>query len=378
MFGADLTAAEILDRHVPVPIGAGDWDAVVRDASMRRRRGMPVFRLGLIAAAAVAAGLALALAWPFGGPSGPLERALAATGGGPVLHVVLETHPDGTVVDLASGRRERPDVVFEQWYEPGSGLRERVISATGGADSPVGLLVQRPDVIQSGQGEVLAGFIQGYRDALRRGEAVVFDHGTLAGRKVTWIRFDDAGETYEVAVDDASGKPVYLRLLRGGSQDNQYTAEVRELESVGDLPPAGPSLEFGVDRSDLIGPDDARGMMTRPTLWLGSTFSGLTVTRTTLLDFSQPGAPDVPPTAHWKGVDLVYGGRDGSPAPDTPFVEIEEQTHASLRPAAPPEGSILVRGEYGGELHKDGVYMLITASSEQLVIDAARALAPIS
>jgi hypothetical protein len=64
-------------------------------------------------------------------------------------------------------------------------------------------------------------------------------------------------------------------------------------------------------------------------------------------------------------------------APDTPFVEIEEQTYPSLRPAAPPEGSILVRGTYGGELRKNGVYMLITASSEELVLAAARALQPL-
>jgi hypothetical protein len=80
---------------------------------------------------------------------------------------------------------------------------------------------------------------------------------------------------------------------------------------------------------------------------------------------------------HWKGVDLVYGGRNGSPAPDTPFVEIEEQTHLSLRPAVPPEGSILVRGTYGGELQKNGIYMLITASTEDLVLEAARALQPV-
>jgi hypothetical protein len=373
MFGADVNAAEVLDRFVPVPDGDGDWDAVVADASVRRA---PFLRFGLAGAAAVAAVVALALAWPFGGSGGPLERALAATGGGPVLHVVLEAHPDGTVVDLETGRRERPTVVFEQWFEPGSRLRERVISTNGGADFPVGVVVQQPDLTQSGQGAVLAGFVQGYRDALAHGDAVVSGHGTIAGRKVTWIRFSGEGETYEVAVEDETGKPVYLRLLRGGEQDNQYTAEVRALESVSQLPKAQPEAAFAADRTSLAAPDQARGVMTRPTLWLGPEFAGLRVSQTTLLDFSQPAGPNVEPTERWKGLDLVYGGRGGAPAPDAPFVEIEEQTHESLRAAAPPEGSVLVRGEYGGELQKDGVYMLITASSEQLVLDAARALEP--
>jgi hypothetical protein len=378
MSGLDLDTKEILDRFVPAPAdGSGDWDAVLADATVRRRRlGWPLARVAFAASAAVAAALVLALAWPFGGSGGLLDRALAAAGGGPVLHVVLETHPDGSVVDLSSGRRERPEVVFEQWFEPGSELRQRVIRANGAADAPVGIVTQRPTVIRSGQGEVLAGFILGYRDALRRGDARVFDHGTVSGRKVTWIRFDRApGETYQVAVDDETGKPVYLRFSAAGMPDNQYTARVVELESVGDMPKAEPIPAFGVDREDLSAPDKARGVMTRPSLWLGASFKDLPLAHLTLLDFSQPaGAEDAKPTERWKGIDLVYGGLNGAPAPDHAFVEIEEQTHESLRAAAPPEGSILVRGEYGGELQKNGVYMLITASSEELVLEAARSL----
>ena len=37
MFGADLNAAEILDRLVPVPAAEGDWSAVVRDAIEARQ-----------------------------------------------------------------------------------------------------------------------------------------------------------------------------------------------------------------------------------------------------------------------------------------------------------------------------------------------------
>src|SRR5437762_59997 len=70
----------------------------------RRRfllRGVPA------SVVALAACLLIVLAWPFGGSgrSGVLDRALAALGHGPVLHVVREGGWGGTLVDLGSGAR---------------------------------------------------------------------------------------------------------------------------------------------------------------------------------------------------------------------------------------------------------------------------------
>ena len=62
----------------------------------------------------------LILAWPFrGGPSGTvLQRAAAAIGDGPVLHVVLQDGFHGTLVNLATGDQTEIHQQDEYWYDP--------------------------------------------------------------------------------------------------------------------------------------------------------------------------------------------------------------------------------------------------------------------
>ena len=71
-----------------------------------RRRGR---RLAVVLPAAIAAVVALALVspWDRGGP-GTLERALAAVGGGPVIHaIVASSVPADVLVEIETGE-ERP------------------------------------------------------------------------------------------------------------------------------------------------------------------------------------------------------------------------------------------------------------------------------
>ena len=91
---------ELLDRAVPPYAGpTGDWSAVLDDAGVaprRRSRLRPALAVAVLATAA-----ALAVAWPFSaGPTSVVERALAATGTGDVLHLVLESEEPKTLVDL--------------------------------------------------------------------------------------------------------------------------------------------------------------------------------------------------------------------------------------------------------------------------------------
>ena len=72
------------------------------------------------------------------------------------------------------------------------------------------------------------------------------------------------------------------------------------------------------------------------------------------------------------------------PASDTPYVELEQTTdpHAAFgrgqRGWVPPAGNVLVIGTRFGHLYREGVYVLLHASSEQLLVAAARALRPVT
>jgi hypothetical protein len=391
MSGLELETREILDRFVPERRDAGDWSSVLREATQRPRRRWRFGRVAVGVAAATSVALALTLAWPFGGGSGGLlDRALAAAGSGPVLHAVLELHPGGSIIDLSSGRIEQPLVVLEQWFAPAGDLRERVIRSTGGADGPTGAVTKR-QALSGDYSSALAGFVQGYRDALRRGDAQVVEQGTISGRGVAWIRFSQGaplGMAYEVAVDEETGDPLYLRTSALDRPGGHYSARVLKLESVDDVPAVSSVSPWaGVFRMDPQGevtPVEARDALERPALWLGPTFQGKDLATMTLLQFTQAPGPrpdwNAPGNETWKGLNLVYGGVNGQPAPNEPFVQIEEQTRQSVRAGAPAEGSVLIQGEgdgAGGLLQKDGVYMLITASTRELILEAARALKPI-
>src|SRR5688500_17288847 len=103
----DGQVAELLEGITPgYEERAGDWEAVRRDARGPRLRRWPL-RAGLVLAVAAAVAVA-ALAWPFQAQQGSLlERALAAIGQGPVLHVVVQTPGRATLIDLSTGSRAR-------------------------------------------------------------------------------------------------------------------------------------------------------------------------------------------------------------------------------------------------------------------------------
>jgi hypothetical protein len=91
---SDVT--ELLDRAVvPYTGRLGDWDAVLRDAGVVRRR------LTIRAAVAFAAVAAI------------------------VVHLVTESGLPKTVVDLRTGARREVRARDEVWFDPQAGFRER-------------------------------------------------------------------------------------------------------------------------------------------------------------------------------------------------------------------------------------------------------------
>ena len=115
--------AQALDRIVPPYDGVGDWECVLRDAGLERRPRRRPLRLAA-AVALVAAVIGVVALWPSGAGPSVIDRALAATGEGPVLHLVYESDLPHTLVDLETGERTELRAEHEVWFDPEAGLRE--------------------------------------------------------------------------------------------------------------------------------------------------------------------------------------------------------------------------------------------------------------
>src|SRR5436190_6197267 len=123
MFDADLNVAEILDRYTPVPAVDGDWAAILGDARARSRRRRRPVAAATIAAAVLAVGLVALLAPSRHGGGSIVDRALAAIGNGPVLHVVTRSpYPRDTLIDLKSGDSRQVYDEIEEWSDPKRGV----------------------------------------------------------------------------------------------------------------------------------------------------------------------------------------------------------------------------------------------------------------
>ena len=125
-----IDVQEALDRLVPEPARMSAWEEVLRDARTRRRS----LSLQLAIVTGIVALVALFVVAPWQGTErvGILDRALAAVGDGPVLHVVLRGDWGGTLVDLKTGQRSPLHGEREVWFDPtvGSYIRSRVSAAT--------------------------------------------------------------------------------------------------------------------------------------------------------------------------------------------------------------------------------------------------------
>ena len=174
-----------------------DWDDVLRRACVEParapRRGRR--RRVLVALAAAAAVCGALVADPFGDEdAGVLDRALAAIGDGPVLHVVTRSPGmGGTLVDLQSGDRTQLRIEQETWFDPDRGFRG-TIRFGGNVVEEYGAPANRPVRMRAAT-RAMGVFTRDYRDALRAGRARVLREGEVAGTPVYWLRveMDSAG-----------------------------------------------------------------------------------------------------------------------------------------------------------------------------------------
>jgi hypothetical protein len=383
MNDGDQLIAEMLDRAYPAAAApGGDWEAVLESARSRSASWW-ARRLAVATLSVSAAVVLLAVFWPFESSGGGVfERALAAVGPGRVVHIRVRVHPQGTAVDLATGRRARVYAVIEQWYEPRVGLFQRVVRSNGGLE-PGSLPLTRG--VFPAYAAALQGFGSGYRDALHRKQARIASKGMLLGREVYWLRFRPTTHTppYEVAVDAETYAPVFLRQTDASGSGSQ----ILSVNTVSAVPrsvitapaPSSTRTMFGIDRTGRLALGQASTFMSRPAFWLGDSHGDLPLEWVGGLIYSQGQVERWSQIKrHWQGLELVYGAinKFGFPDRAKEYLRIEEQTEPLGIPgSAPPEGIIVSYGRLG-VMQKEGVYFYIEASSPDLVLPAARALTP--
>jgi hypothetical protein len=291
--------------------------------------------------------------WSGGGPA-LADRALAALGANPMLHVVVDRPVSVHYVELATGA---PQQLFERqeiWYDRAHGLVHTVTRAHNGSllddvlQTPHGGWTQGGPVLDctwvaahpqeatklrvscNANGDngttphvvprpvptvdsALGGFLDGYQQALANGLATQTGTGTLDGKNVIWLSFPFAQETESVALDASSYRPLLVRDASG-----TWSYRIISIETVAqsaanfERPTAtelGRQAASGtrVDRTQLpIDPGAARQALPGAAR-LGSSFHDLPLAgierdnlRTTFGDASLPPEDGL-------GLQLVYG-----------------------------------------------------------------------
>jgi hypothetical protein len=382
------------------------------------------FRASLAASVAAAAVAALLLA-PSGGP-GVLDRALAALpANGPVVHVVsVSTCCDGRgdgVMSIATGAVRPMVSSTETWLDP----EEKVAHAVGYLEGRVsGDMWRTPtEMVDSVHGRNFEGFsgaldsgvvlFAHYRELLESGDAHVLSHGTFAGREVDWVEFaypatwesGKAGTSYgglraDVAVDSETGKPLGATYPDSpGVADRFTTVEYVQRDAANLSKPALPTLPEPPSKAGYpmaksrraIAPEAASSVLGRPAPTPGAAVGDLQLAGAYAVDFGRGEARE--------GVELLYGATDGNrPGWTGRYVLVSESvTVEALSHMEVPAGYLtgdqilLLRDEptsdaaptaplggvrWTGTLKRHGLFVSIQAPTKELVLEAARALAP--
>jgi hypothetical protein len=279
---------ETLDRLTPEPARLPDWDAVLRDARPRRRS----LALQLAVATGFAALVALFVVAPWKGSErvGILDRALAAAGDGPVLHVVFRGGWGGTLVDLKSGERTPVYGEREVWFDPSRDLVHQI--------SRFGPKVEGEELYERNEGDrELTSLWRDYRPALENGSARVLGRDTIDGMPVYWIivralMLPDVADhkdhelAQQVAVSQETFKPVAMRYTRDrrvmeGATERIIRFETVDLEDA-DFTSAPERSSNGaavMQGSEPIPLSQAADVLGRTPYWLGPEFERLPMSR---------------------------------------------------------------------------------------------------
>jgi hypothetical protein len=362
--------AELLDTLVPPFEGTGDWDRVLRDAKLDRGPARRPYRLA--AAAALVAVIAGVVAfWPADNGTGGsvLDRALAATGEGSVLHLVYEGELPRALVDLETGERTEVRSLNEVWFDPEAGFRQtETFDGVVQSDAVLG-----PEEMSEHTTSIFSSLGAGYRETLESGRAEVVGEDTVDGTAVYWIRIEDG---HDVAVSRDTYEPAYIRVTMNGSPAltrivSYETVEPGAAPLDGEGTPPGPqdvTTAYGAE-VDLA---DAAALLGREPVWAGSSLHGFPLD--SVRSLSLPATDGAVP-----GLSIAYGSAEGG----GPHVELSEAATAAegltmlvgVRGYVPPEGTALVAGSQA-LVGMKGLVVAIHAPDEAMAIEVARSLEP--
>jgi hypothetical protein len=404
-------------------------------ARVTRGRGAAPVLAGALTAAIVA----LLLFSPWEGSPSLTERAHAAIGDAPVLHIATEQPGShfGPLVDIETGTIVPQTRQTEVWFDEGRALKktvdrldgvvlDEVLETPQGGFTQGGPLItcawiaahpieatklrvscnenmengttprQVPEVPPTLDAR-LAGFVDHYRAALDSGGAKEIGRDTIAGRSVVWLRFTWAtanpsgkappqADAQDVAVDASTYKPVRLR-----NADGSWTADVTVAETLPydasffrrpEQAPPGPASGRTKERSP-IELSHAEAVLGRAPLWLGEEWRGMRLLEVTELELTTGYGPlsGLVPTVS-TGVRLTYAAEDGS-VDHGPRVIISEASTCQMGllwpcgPHAPRDGQLQNWFLRAALARVAGIYVTIQSTAPGIdPLTIARSLAP--
>ena len=323
---------------------------------------------GFFGAAAVllAGAVTAALIAPWNSRASLADRALAAVGDQPVLHLVIARPAvPGALVEIDTGkpigRTERTEIWFDRGRDlektvttldrhvldetletdrGGFSLSGPIITCAWIAAHPVEATKLRVSCNLSGENgtvprnvreqpptldPALADFVDRYQSALASGRAHEVGRGRLDGREVVWLELPDAaapgtGRPESVAVDAVTYKPVLVESAGGATSFRVLTAEtVAFRDSLFTKPeqvdaPAGGSGGSTTSSTD-VSPQEAAAALGGTAVWLGPEFDDYRLVETKRDELAIGYGPlsKREPT-HTTGIEFVYAriGADGS------------------------------------------------------------------
>lgn len=407
-------------------------DALVETVRRPRRTTARLRRTGAaaVALAALAVVLGLLAVSPWSGAPTLAERALAAVGDAPVLHVAVE-QPGEPLHDLRTGEEVPRTLRTEIWFDEeralkrtvttldGEVLDELLETGAGGwtrsgpvytcawiAGHPVEAtkagvscdpngdngteprrVPERPPTLDS----ALSELADGYRSALASGAAEEVGRGRVDGRSVVWLRFPTARDVERVAVDADTFAPVALEREGAAAPIPVVVAEtVPRDDALFRRPePAPAQIGGGIAAAAEMEPEQASRVLDEA-VWLGREWNGLSLVSVERQERIVREGPDGPGEVV-PLVKLTYASAtpDGS-VDRASRVEIYEARACLIRvgwSCSPrdPGSAGLLGAPFGldgpisiGLLRRDGLYVSIwRGGSAPPLLEIARSLQPL-
>lgn len=361
-------------------------------APRRRRRPIRLVAVALVAAATV--GLVLASPWDSGGGPSLVDKAIAAVGNRPVLHVVVR-YTVGERIDLRTGRSSPEHRDLELWYDAKRQvfrtealLDGRVVYRSAGK----GNLGNEPFLLTSLYRKALKdGKLRKLRETVIRGRRAVvvqarLPHGGLA-------RYYLDAHTFRLL------RMQYFLNGRFGSQmdvlkfETVSRAEARLPKHPTQSPSSSSGSETSGSGSAVVGEaalKRARTVFGRPAFWPGRSVDGHRLTESQL---ESDTATTDGSTVRGRKLVLDYGpeSKDFGQAyleieelpSNSPLLKVEGIDQApragylDLTPGETSSQGNQERTQWTGAMRKNGFTIQLTSWSRTTLIAAARAMRPV-